>query len=252
MSIRTQVNVLFKAGRDNALTNLIANQGFQMMLDTMLHAADSEYTLDPGETNVAIGMGGVADGRLWYILASGELQVTFSGTPGIVASIVSAAGSYNTGFAVDTQFEFIVDGYTVPVTFTSADQTRAQVIQRINSSAMLAGVPFMPATAGPGGTQITLAGQLATDVGEVQVTVALATIGFSTATANGTNPGGGAAPLDLRRPITPDATTAPTLKTFLFGTVRASGMTISNLDADAENVVYVGVVGDLDSSYGSC
>lgn len=258
MSLRTKYTSSIKVGHDTAFSNIAFDQSKTKILDTLLHENSGSYTLTAGQTNVPVSMGDVAEGYLWYIYSTEEIQVTFSGVLGVVAALISDVGTYNTGFAVDTPFAFTIDGVAVAVTFTTAHQTREQVINHINATAVGLGVGYLPCVAGPGATQITISGSSPLATGSVTITTALATIGYPDASplpagvAAGTDPGAAGAPLELRRPVTPAASTAGSYETFLMGTIKAGGMTISNLSGTNEATVFIGVVGDIDASFGTC
>ena len=258
MSLRVKYTSTMKVGHDPAFSNVAFDQSKTKILDTLLHENSGSYTLTAGQTNVPVNMGDVADGYLWYLYSTEEVQVTFSGVVGTVATLLSAVGTYNTGFAVATPFAFTVDGVAVAVSFDATHQTRTQVINHINATAVALGIGYLPCVAGPGATQITLVGQSALATGSVHITTALATIGFPDASplaagvAVGVDPGAAGAPLELRRPVTQLASTAGTYETFLMGTIRAGGMTISNLSSTNEATVFIGVVGDIDATFGTC
>ena len=101
------------------------------------------------------------------------------------ALLVGASGTFPTGFAGGETFAFTVDLTPVPVVFTAAAQTAAQVAQEINQAAIGAGLSFLPARVMTNG-QLELTG-LATGLqGSLAVTTANAVIGFpSIATAVG-------------------------------------------------------------------
>lgn len=252
--VRTSVTAGFRVGLNNRFDQLVTDQTLSEIADTLIRASGTEYVIEPAQQNVVFDMGGVVDGRLWWIVCDGgDLQLTFGGVPGTSAALVSTPGTYNTGFATNTPFEFVIDGVTVPVTFTSADQTRTQVLQRINSSAILAGLAYLPAS--PTSTaQTTLTGADASLSGEVEITVACSQIGFATvgAIANGTNPRSDGAPLSMRRLATAGSITARTMKSFFIGTLQASSLIISNLSDDIAASVYICVAGDVDPSPGVC
>lgn len=98
------------------------------------------------------------------------------------AELLGTGGTFPTLFAGGETFAFKVDALTVPVTFTSGDQTAQQVVNRINSAAALAGGTTMPAFLQSSG-QVGLRGVATGEDGLVDITTANATVGFASAAA---------------------------------------------------------------------
>jgi hypothetical protein len=252
--VRSEITATCRIGRNNRFDQLIADQTLSQIADTLIRASGTEYVIAAGEQNVVFNMGDVVDGRLWWIVCEGgDLQLTFGGVPGTAATLLSGVGTYNTGFATNTPFEFVLDGVTVTVTFTSADQTRTQVIQRINAAAVLAGLSYLPASP-ESASQIRLRGADESASGDAEITVALAQIGFPTVgvTAVGTDPRADGAPLAMRRCATAGTVNAASMQSFLIGTIQAASLIISNLSDTVDARVYIVVAGDIDPSPGVC
>jgi hypothetical protein len=253
--VRSEVIFSFRVGRNNRMDDLIADQALTAIADSLIRGASAEYVLEPAQQNVVVQMGGVTDGRLWLIMCDGgDVELTFGGVPGTAAQLTSAPGTYNTGFAVDTPFSFEVDGTIVNVTFTSADQSRAQVIARINAACVLAGLEPRAWAAPNSSAAIRLTGLDASASGHVEIVTPLAQIGFASAgaEASGTDPSAAGAPIQMRRLATAGTRLAAGMTSFFMGTVQASSLIMSNLSSEQPANVYVCVAGDIDPSPGIC
>lgn len=110
-------------------------------------ASDFTFDLEPGESLVFNNGGGNA-------------TATFNAT---AASIVSAAGSYNTLFTGGETLTVAVDGKETTIVFEASDQTIAQVVSRVNS---VLGYTAFVAT---GVDEITFTGRIRGTSGSVQI-----------------------------------------------------------------------------------
>lgn len=105
------------------------------------------------------------------------------------ATLSGTAGTFPTGFAGSETLLVTIDGTAITVTFTSGDQSAAQVANRINAACALAGLATPRATVAAGTGQVVIDGVLTGAQGSVAVTggTGAATIGFSgTPSATGT------------------------------------------------------------------
>lgn len=257
MGRRTNVDITFQIGKDNSLTNLQLEESLQQLLDTLEHATVYDVTLDALETNHQVPFGDVAGCRLLYIEADGAIRVTPGGGTATSASLSGSSGSYPTGFTgVNENLDLEIDGVTLSVAFTSGDQSIGQVINRINAAAALAGIT------GPGGVPVTIAkntgtGQLklfssttgtssTVEVVNTSASSVLTALGLTATSNAGVNASPGQTPITLLKPAdTTGSDLAAGVKTFLFGTIVTSALTIDSLDADNPVKVLVAVVGDL-------
>lgn len=241
MTVRQQIALTFQVGQDASLDEKIFDANIEALLDTCEHAEAGVYTLEENENNVSVDFGDVTEARAIWIESSGDLEVVIGGIPGTVGTLLGSGGTFPTAFAGGEAFSFRIDGTAVTGTFLDADETLQQVVNRLNSTAMLAGLDFVPFKIEGG--QIRVSGKLATSVGEVEVLVANATIGFPATTSdNGTDASGSAAPQQIRKPIDEDANSDG--PAFYFATVKTTSLILANL-ASSTTTVRVCIVGDI-------
>jgi hypothetical protein len=98
------------------------------------------------------------------------------------AELAGAGAVFPHVFAGGETFAFDVDGVSVPVSFTAGSKTAAVVAQVINQAAIGAGLSFLPASVGTDG-QLRLRGLKTGSQGSVDITTALAAIGYASADA---------------------------------------------------------------------
>lgn len=116
----------------------------------------------------------LASVALLMVKASQPVVLRINAAP---ASLQGAGGTFPTSFAGGETFTFKADGVTIATTFTSAEQSAAQVAVKINQAAIAAGLDHLPVSVGTNG-QLKLVGEATGPGGAIQVTVANATIGF--------------------------------------------------------------------------
>ena len=253
MGVRTSHDVGLKVGRNNslALGDLVADVDIVAQLDTLARAAHATYDLAAGETGVQVDFGDVAEARLVYIEADGEIQVT-PGAPGAAtaAEREGSLGTFPTGFTGGETASFDVDNFgTVLVTFTSAAQLLADVRNEINAAFALAGflsggLPYAPARDNGLGELLILSPTTGAS-SEVEVVAggtALAALGLTA----GVNAIPGQTPLQLYRPCnTGSSTLSVGVKSFLCASMRTTSLTLDNLDTANSVSVTVVVAGDV-------
>jgi hypothetical protein len=248
MGLRTSTEIEFLVGHDNSLTSDMAFEGLitGAMLDTLDHVESGVYDLAAGEQNVPVDFGDVAQCRILYLEANGEIDVTLGGVPGTVAQFAGGGGTFPTGFVGGETFGLTIDTLPIAVVFTAADQSALQVARRINAAIALLGMATPRVTVAVGG-QLVIAGLDATISGKVQITTAHTTIGYpALTTVYGVNPIPGSAPFQVQRPADPSgASAAEGVDAFFFATVRCTSILISNPSTTVDVRVKVGVVGDL-------
>lgn len=257
MGVRTNVDLTFKVGRNNSLKagDLAFDGALSQLLDTLDHVSVGTATLVAGESNYVVPFGDVFQARLVYVEASGPFTLTPGGLQATGASVDGAGGTYPTGFVGGEVLALEIDNVTVTVTFTAADQSLSDVINRINSAAALAGI------SGPGSIPTTIARDngasqlrlLSPTVGvasEVDIQVAttasvLTALGLTVAVTNGAEAVPGQSPLIVSVPSSSAAGGPDNVKAFALLTLQTSGLTIDNLDsANAITLTYA-VAGDL-------
>ena len=244
MGVRTNAELTFQIGQDNQLTDLYFDRDLQSLLDTLDHAMALPITLAIGEANFPVPFGDVAEARIVYIEADGEIDVTFGGVLATTAFVTGVAGSYPTGWAGGETFTVIIDGTSVAVVFTGSLLLPA-VINEINAAAALLGLG--PIASDVGG-ELRLTSLITGPTSEVEVVAggsALAALGLSAVVVNGLSGTPGTSPVSIRRPADPTGSTAAEgVTAFFFGTVRTTSITIDNLTA-VEVRVKVAIAGDL-------
>lgn len=254
MGVRTSAEIAFQIGRDNKLTDKLLDEGLSSLLDTLDHATVHEATLSAGETNYVVPFGDVLQGRMVYIRGDGPIRVTPGGGLATSASVTGSGGTYVTGFVGGETLDLDIDnGGTINVVFDAADQSLAQVINRINSFAALAGVT------GDGGAPITIASDVGSELriasgttgvsSEVEILAggtALATLGLTATVVNGVEAQAGQTPITLTKPAsTAGSDAASGVPVFFFATLQTSALTIDSLDSSNEVRIMVAVAGDV-------
>jgi len=253
MGMRTNSEIIFQIGRNNALVDKVLDESMTSVLDTLDHATTHEGTLAASETNYVVPFGDVALARLVYIRADGAIRVTPGGGLATSAQADGVGGTYVTAFAGGETLLFEVDNVAVAVVFDGTDQSLAQVINRINSFVALAGV------SGPGGIPATVARTngatelrlvspttgIASEI-DVQSGTGRATLGLAVAVTNGVNSTAGQTPLTLTKPANVNASDgAAGVPVFFFGTLQTASLTVENLETAAETRILVGIAGDV-------
>lgn len=256
MGVRTNLEIIFQIGRNNALTDLLFNESLTSLLDTLDHAEIHEATLAAGESNHVVPFGDVLQSQLVYLLADGAVRVTPGGGAATSAIVTAVGGSFPTGFAGAETLTLDIDNIgSFITTFLAADQSLAAIINRINAAAAL--VPIVDG----GGVPVTIArdngsGQLrllssATGIGsEVEVVSGsagvLAQLGLTAAVTNGVNAIAGQTPITLTKPVnTSGAFSTTGVPVFLFATLQTNALTVDNLESASETRLTVAIAGDL-------
>jgi len=246
MGVRTNVDLTVQIGQDNQLSDLVFDRDITAVLDTLDHATAIVATLVTGETNFVVPFGDVAQARLVYIEADGEIAVTFGGGLATAAVVTAVGGTYVTGFAGgETATLDVNNGTTVAVIFTVAAQALADVVNEINAAAALVGLgPIASAFSG----QLRLTSTTTGAASEIEVVAggtALATLGLTAGTTNGANSTPGTSPVSVRRPADPaGASAAAGVDAFLLATVQTTSITIDNT-AGQDVRLRVAIAGDL-------
>jgi hypothetical protein len=260
MGIRTNVDVTVQVGRNNDLAQVAFDGGFQQLLDTLEHEESGTFTLDPAESNFSIPFGDVGQARMVYLEADGPIRVTPGGGIATQAQRDGVAGSYPTGFTgVAENLDLEIDGTPVTVDFASGDQSLAQVINRINAAAALAGITGpggVPATIArnTGGSQLRLISPTTGTGSSVEVlsssaAAVLTALGLVAGITLGVNSTPGQTPLTLMKPANTTASDrAAGVKSYLLATLMTATLVVENLDPDNAVEVAFLVAGDLVTS----
>lgn len=255
MGVRTNTDLAFQIGRDNALSNLAFDGALQQVLDSLEHASVGTITLAASESNFVVPFGDVAVARLVYIEGSRAFSATPGGLLATAAQVDGVGGSYPTGFAGGETLTLEIDNVAIAVTFDAADQQLDDVINRINAAAALAGLsdgtnPALPARPNGGG-QLRLLSPTTGVSSEVDIQAATASVlsalGISVGVTNGAEAVPGQSPLQLLVPSTSDG-----VKSFAFMTLQTSGLTLTNLDGVNANEITYAVAGDLVTTPPGC
>ncbi len=253
MGVRTNVELTFQIGRDNALLNFVSDEELSQLLDTLDHGESGIYTLAAGETNRAVSFGDVAEARLVYICSDNDIRVT-PGAPGLAtaASRDGVAGTFPTGFTGGETLELDVDNFgSIITTFTSGASLLADVNNEINAAFALGGflsggLPFAPLRDNGGG-EMRILSPTTGIASEVEVVAGsagvLATLGLSAGVTLGVNAIAGQTSLELQRPASTAFKTG--LRTFFLGTLRTTSLLLDNLDTASAARVVVAIAGDV-------
>ena len=246
MGVRTNTVLSLEVGQDNSLDDCLFERSFTALLDTLDHAISQVITLEASTTNLVVPLGDVAQARLIYIDSDLEIEATFGGSAATSAIVDGAAGTFPTGFAGGETLNLEVDnGGLVSCSFDAADQSLAQVINRINSCLALNG---QAPVASDNSSQLRLASTITglTSEIDIQSGTALGILGHSIGITNGISATPGTAPLQIQRPADPSGSTAADgVLAYLLATINTSSVTLSNPSATADARVRVMIAGDL-------
>lgn len=253
MGIRINTALDLTAGFNNDTANrAFGGAGvLSEVLDTLENVQSSTYQLGALETQ-ALDFGDVAQGRYLYLEGDGEFSVAFSAALATAAAINGAAGTYPTAFAGGEVLALEIDGTAVTVTMDVADQTRDQVVARINFAAALADASFVSnPVAFQNGSQLSLRSPNTGTGSTVEVLVTtsssvLTALGLSVSAAQGSASEPGTTDVEVRRPADPSgASAAYGVKSYLLGTVQCTAVQVTNLMDDAALNLKVLIAGDL-------
>lgn len=257
MGVRTNSEIVFQIGRNNALSDLLLNESLTSLLDTLDHATVHEATLTAGETNYVVPFGDVAQARLVYVRANGAIRLTPGGGLATSASREGSGGSYPTGFTgTGENLDLEIDGLSVTLTFTAGASTLADVIAEINAAAVA--VPVVDGAGDPvtiarnnGSGELELRSTLTGTSSTVEVlattaAAVLAALGLTAGLTTGVNASPGQTPVTLTKPAY-TAGTADTSGVPVFGflTLQTSAITVDNLESTADTRIMVAVAGDV-------
>lgn len=247
MGVRTNLEIAFQIGRDNALDDTIIDDDQQQLLDTLDHGTTGTGLLTALQTNFVIPLGPVLEARIVYILVeNGDVRVTFGGGLATHAQIDGTGAVYPTGFFGGETLTFTLDGTPVSISFDVLDQTLAQVINRINAACALLGFPT-PIAQNTGSGQLRIKSATTGTSSVVQITggSGRATLGLPLTTNTGSNATPGTSPMEIRRPADPNGATAAAGVLGVFaGTVKTTSITVDNL-SDNDTLITWGIAGDI-------
>jgi hypothetical protein len=250
MGLRTKTDLSIEVGLENALDDLVFERDLCDTLDTLDRHSCKTILLEAGTSNLAVDFGDVAQGRLVYIEADGEIEVAFGGSAATAAVVTGSGGSFTpTGFAGGETMLWEVDNVSAPVTFEVGDTSLALVVNRINAAVALAGLATPVASDAAG--ELRLTSPSTGDSSEIDITggTALATLGLSVATTNGVNANPGTSDLAIQRPADPaGASAAAGVRAFALLTINTSSLQLSNPSSTVDVNVTVLIVGDLTAS----
>ncbi len=255
MSVRISTTLDLIAGIDNSLDHKIfgGNSVLSEVLDTLEHGGSNTYLIKAGEAE-QLDFGDITEVRYVYIEGDGEFSIAFAAMLATAAEINGAGGTYPTSFdGNESPLLLEIDGTPVTVQFLLADQTRDQVIARINFEASLAGFVADPVSF-PNVADLDLISPTTGLSSEVRVLVGsdaavLTALGLVVSDASGEAAEPGTTDVEVRRPVDPaGANAAFGVKAYFMGTVKASALTIRNLQSDVDLNLTVFLAGDLVST----
>ncbi|MCZ6871662.1 MAG: hypothetical protein O7G84_19365 [Gammaproteobacteria bacterium] len=253
MGIRISTTLDLTAGFNNDLKNKAfgGNGVISQVLDTLQDSQSGTYTILGGATE-SIDFGDITTARYIYIEGDAEFSVAFAATLATSGLIAGAAGSYPTGLTGGEVLELEIDTIPITVTFTSADQTRDQVIARINFEAALANEIFVAdPIAFQNGTELDLKSNTTGPASIVEVLAAstaavLTALGLSVGVNTGSAAEPGTTNVQVLRPADPAGSSAAEgLQAYLLGTIEATAIQVTNLSATAALDLTVFLAGDL-------
>ncbi len=254
MGIRISTTLDLAAGFNNDLANkLFGGNGVigGQILDTLEHGVSSTYNILGGATE-AIDFGDIATARYIYIEGDSEFSIAFAAALATAGIIAGAAGSYPTGFTGGEVLELKIDNLAITVTFTAADQTRDQVIARINFEAALAHEIFVAdPIAFQNATELDLRSNTTGPASTVEVlatstAAVLTALGLSVGVNTGDAAEAGTTDVRVLRPADPAGSSAAEgLQAYLLGTIEATAIQVTNLSATSALDLTVFLAGDL-------
>jgi len=246
MGVRTSTTLSLEVGLNNSLDDCLFERSFTELLDTLDHGISQVITVEAGTSNLAVDMADVTQARLVYIESDLEIEVTFGGAVASAAIVDGSGGTYPTGFAGGETLNLEVDnGGLVSCSFDAADQSLAQVINRINSCLALNG---QSPVASDNGGELRLTSTITGTASEIDIQsgTALAILGHSIGITNGINATPGTDSLKIQRPADPSgANAADGVLAYLLATINTSSVSLSNTSATADARVRIMIAGDL-------
>jgi hypothetical protein len=257
--IRTNVELAVEVGARGSLDEpVFGPKSIQAVLDTLDHVSSGTFKLEGGEANYDVPFGDVEQSRIVFLQADGPIRVTPGGGVATGAIVTGVGGSYPTGFTgVNQNLDFEVDGTAIAVDFESTDQSLAQVVNRINAAAALAGI------LGPGSIPTTVArssgGQLrfvSPTTGEdseinilnTSAAAVLTALGLTSGSTVGEDSAGASDPITLMQPAAGESDACDDsegVQVYLLATLVTGSLVVENLDPDTEVEVVYMVAGDL-------
>jgi hypothetical protein len=255
MGLRTKTELSIEVGLDNALDDLVFERDVSEVLDTLDRHCSKTILLEASTTNLNVPFAvDVAQARLIYIEADGEIEVSFGGAAATGAVVTGVGGTFPTLFTGGETLTLDIDNLgSVVTTFTAGASLAQDVANEINAAFALAGilsggVPVQPATVVGGELRFTSPTTGVTSEVDVVAGSAgvIATLGLTVAVTNGVNSTPGTSDLRIQRPADPaGASAAAGVKAFALLTINTTSLQLTNLSASAAVNVTVLVVGDL-------
>ncbi len=253
MGIRLSTNIDVLAGLDNDLAQKLfgGNSLVTGLLDTLEHGTGATYQINASATE-AIDFGDVTEARFIYLEAEGEFSVALAAAIATAGAIAGVAGSYPTGFSGGEVLELKVNTIAITVTFDVLDQTRDEVVARINFAAALADASFVAdPIAFQNGAELDLRSNTVGPASTVEVLVGtsaavLAALGLSVGTGTGAAAEAGTTDIEVLRPADPaGASAAEGVQAYFIGTVKATAIQVTNLSTTAALNLTTFIAGDL-------
>lgn len=250
MGIRISTTLDLTAGLNNDLAEKVFGGSgvVSQLLDTLEHAATTTYQIAASDTE-AIDFGDITSARYIYIEGDSEFSIAFAATLATAGQVLGVSGTYPTGFVGGETLNLLIDGIAIAIVFDVADQTRDQVIARINFVAALTNAAFV---ANPialrSGLELLLQSTTTGPTSTVEVVggTALVTLGLSAGTGTGDAAEPGTSDVQVLRPADPTgASAAEGVKAFFHGTVEAAALQVTNLSLTAALNITVFLAGDL-------
>lgn len=245
MGIRSQIDLIFKLGANNDLSegSLVGDVEFQQLVDTLAKAQARSGALDPDEL-ATIDKGDIDTIRMLYIEADGDIDVFLGGTDATTAVVTGVGGVYPTLFAGGEDLDLEIDGTTFTVTFEVGDQSLADVIKRVNAAGAYNDIDGLIADPNAGQLRLTSQDEGLSSIVRVTGGSARTALGLGANPSDqGVDPTPGASPILLRRPADTAGTQIDTLKVMFLATVQTTNLQVANVsetDAVSYRILFAG------------
>ncbi len=253
MGIRISTTLDLIAGLNGDLVNKVfGGQGvISQILDTLEHSTTTTYEILGGETE-QIDFGDITDLRYLYLSGDSEFSLALAAALATAGVLLGVAGTYPTGFTGGEVLELVVDTIPITVTFDVADQTRDEVVARINFDAANTNAAFVAKPiAFPNVAELLLRSLSTGPSSTVEVLASstaavLTALGLTAATNAGTAAEPGTTDIQVLRPADPAGSSAAEgLQAYFLGTVQASALQVTNLSLTSALKLTAFLAGDL-------
>ncbi len=145
MGVRSKIGYDIQVGAENSLDSLLFQRAVEETVDTMDKESSFSDVLAASETLV-VDKGGITTIRFIFVEGDGDINVFLGGAAATTAVVTAIGAGYPTGFVGGETLDLEIDSVAFRTTFLAADQTLADVINRINAAAAFAGLSGLVAS----------------------------------------------------------------------------------------------------------